>query len=135
MAEGVFRHLVKEAGLEESFHIDSAGTDSYHEGETPDHRGMKVALSRGVSLTGQTARGLHVTDYGSFDYIFAMDNGHFRELNARAPGGHSAKIEMFMGREVPDPWYGNEKDFELVYDLVLEGSAAILEQMRKEHQL
>lgn len=135
MAEGVFRSLVKEAGLENEFHIDSAGTDSYHAGEAPDHRGIKIALKRGVTLAGQTARGLAVTDYGRFDYIFAMDNGHFTEINARAPGGHNAKIDMFMGREVPDPWYGSEQDFEQVFDLVLEGSTALLERIRKERAL
>ena len=31
-------HLIKEAGLEEEFVIDSAGILSYHQGELPDSR-------------------------------------------------------------------------------------------------
>ena len=30
-AEGIFRHLVREAGLDESFEIDSAGTAAHHQ--------------------------------------------------------------------------------------------------------
>lgn len=135
MAEGVFRHLVRAAGLEDRFHIDSAGTDDYHEGETPDRRGVKVALARGVSLAGQKARPLCMTDYGSFDYILAMDGGHFREINARAPAGHGAKVEMFMAQEVPDPWHGGESDFENVFDMVMAGGTVLLARMRKEHRL
>src|SRR3954463_1914881 len=37
-AEGVFRHLVAEAGLASSFEIDSAGTAGYHSGDAPDRR-------------------------------------------------------------------------------------------------
>lgn len=37
-AEGVMLHLIKEAGLEKEFVIDSAGILSYHQGELPDSR-------------------------------------------------------------------------------------------------
>lgn len=37
-AEGVMLHLIKEAGLEKEFVIDSAGILAYHQGELPDSR-------------------------------------------------------------------------------------------------
>ena len=46
-AEGVFRHYVTVAGLEEQFEIDSAGTHAYHVGEPPDKRAQQAALQRG----------------------------------------------------------------------------------------
>ena len=49
-AEGVMLHLLKEAGLEKEFVIDSAGILAYHEGELPDSRMRAHATRRGISL-------------------------------------------------------------------------------------
>ena len=50
MAEGVMLHLIKEAGLEKEFVIDSAGILSYHQGELPDSRMRAHAARRGYQL-------------------------------------------------------------------------------------
>lgn len=141
-AEGVFRHIVRQAGLDGEFRIASAGTESYHEGEPPDARAVKVASANGVSLDGQLARGLARGDFNDFDYIFAMDGGHFYELHRRAPKERRARIHMFLEevkhvntKEVPDPWYGDENDFRHVFGLVNEGAQAILSKIRQEHNL
>ncbi|MBW7910926.1 MAG: low molecular weight phosphotyrosine protein phosphatase [Alphaproteobacteria bacterium] len=138
-AEGVFRHLAQDAGLGARFHIDSAGTDSYHIGEGPDRRAVKIAARHGVSLAGQRARALKPEDFNTFDYLYAMDGGHFFDMQSRAPSGHTAKVEMFLaaagaeGQDVPDPWYGNEADFENVFDMVHSASQTLLEKLRKAH--
>lgn len=140
-AEGVFRHLVQAEDLAAQFHIDSAGTDSYHVGDAPDKRAVKVASQHGVSLTGLKARALKVTDFNDFDYLYAMDGGHLFELQQRAPAGSSAQLELFMTaantsqNDVPDPWYGTEQDFENVFALVQQGADAILQKIRQEHSL
>ena len=135
-AEGVFRQLVEDAGLEDEFTIASAGTESYHIGDPPDARAVRMASKYGVSLAGQKARHLSAKDYAAFDYIFAMDNGHFTIINTRAPRNAHAKIAMFLeSGEVPDPWYGGEADFEHVYKLVRDRCESLLEQIRKDHKL
>ena len=50
-AEGVFRHLVAEAGRAADFHIDSAGTHAYHVGNSPDRRAQETAQRRGIDLS------------------------------------------------------------------------------------
>ncbi len=141
-AEGVFRHLVDKEGLKDRFQIDSAGTDSYHAGQGPDKRAVKIAKKYGVSIGHQLARALTAKDYDTYDYIFAMDGGHFHELKERAPAKHKAQIQMFLSacthidkQEVPDPWYGDEKDFEQVFGLVNEGAQALLKKIREERNL
>ena len=141
-AEGVFRHLVEKEGLSDRFQIGSAGTDSYHAGQGPDKRAVKIAKKHGVQIGDQKARALKPEDYNTYDYIFAMDGGHFHELKERAPKGHRAQILMFLAasthldkQEVPDPWYGNEKDFEDVFALVFAGSGALLKKIREDHKL
>jgi protein-tyrosine phosphatase len=135
-AEGVFRHLVAQAGLQDNFRIDSAGTTASHRGEPPDDRARRVASSRGVSLKGLKARAITAADFKDFDYIYAMDSGHFDHLTAMAPGDASAVIVMFIdGQDVPDPWYGAEKDFEDVFALIEKGAANVLAALRREHDL
>lgn len=140
-AEGVFRHLVAEQGLDNRFCVDSAGIDSYHEGEKPDARAIRTAKKRGVEIGSQRARRLSEQDYFEFDYILAMDGGHYYEIQVRAPERRKARIEMFLrsasevkDTEVPDPWYGNEKDFEDVYALIEKGARALLERLREENK-
>src|SRR5690606_20097619 len=43
MAEGVFRHLIRQAGLDEVVKVASAGTHAFHVGEAPDKRAQAVA--------------------------------------------------------------------------------------------
>ena len=47
MAEGVFKRLVKENGVENEFEIDSAGLISVHQGEMSDSRMRYHAAKRG----------------------------------------------------------------------------------------
>lgn len=135
-AEGVFRHLVTAAGLEDRFLIASAGTDSYHIGKAPDDRAIKVAKARGVDLSAQRAQAVKEEDFETYEYIFAMDNSHLQELTRRAPPGSLAHITLFsdgiegLAADVPDPWYGTEEDFERVYDMVETGAQAILKKIR-----
>ncbi len=140
-AEGVFRHLAHQAGIEDRFHIDSAGTDSYHVGESPDKRAVKIAARHGVSLQGQRARALRAEDFNAFDYLFAMDGGHLFDMQNRAPTGHTGKVELFLSaagheaQDVPDPWYGDEEDFENVFSLVHDAATALFGNLRKVHAI
>lgn len=133
--------MTEVSGLGGKFRISSAGTDSYHTGEAPDRRAIKIAASHGVDIARQRARRLAENDYHEFDYIYAMDGGHYYELQERAPkSGSKAAIRMFLesedGRaEVPDPWYGTEKDFENVFVMVWKGAENILAAIRKEYKI
>lgn len=83
MAEGVFRKLVQEAGLEWRFDIDSAGIGAWHTGEGPDERAVATAAQRGLRLTG-TARQVRAADLDRFDYILAMDHENLAALRRLA---------------------------------------------------
>lgn len=131
-AEGVFRHMAREAGLESAFFIDSAGTGAHHAGEGPDPRAVRTARKHGVSLDGIIARGLEAGDFLKFDHIYAMDCGHLREITRRAPKDARAAVSMFIeGTDVPDPWYGGEQDFEHAYALISRGARDILEKLKE----
>ncbi|MDX2221647.1 MAG: low molecular weight protein-tyrosine-phosphatase, partial [Rhodospirillaceae bacterium] len=75
-AEGVFRHLVAEAGLADRIDVDSAGTHGYHVGEPPDSRSVAAAARRGIDIAGQRARRVQPEDFDRFDLVLALDQGH-----------------------------------------------------------
>ena len=137
-AEGVFRKMVADAGLEDRIRADSAGTHAYHIGEPPDRRAMAAADRRGISLEGITARRVTDTDFEQFDHILAMDEDNLQSLLDSADDQFHGKVRLFMeyaassrGRDVPDPYYGGSAGFERVLDLVEEASSALLEGIRK----
>jgi protein-tyrosine phosphatase len=55
-AEGVFRRLARDAGLDGRVRVDSAGTGGYHIGASPDARALAAAQARGYDLSGIRAR-------------------------------------------------------------------------------
>ena len=135
-AEGVFRHLVKEAGLEDRVVIDSAGTGNYHVGERPDQRACETAARRGYDLSALRARQVSREDFAKFDYILAMDEDNLRELRRLCPPEHAHKVKLFTEFcskgtcPVPDPYAGGPQGFELVLDLVEDSARGLLDYLR-----
>lgn len=139
-AEGVFRHLVNQAGLAEQIHIDSAGTHAYHVGEPPDNRAQAAARIRSIDLSSQRARKVHSGDFEQFDYVLAMDNSNYAELQYISDPNQQYKLSLFLDfavnpdtREVPDPYYGGDRGFEHVLDLVENASQGLLADIRNKH--
>lgn len=139
-AEGVFRHLVAQAGLTDRFTIDSAGTGAWHVGEPADARMRAAAERRGIVLTS-VARRVMAGDYQRFDYIFAMDATNLEALLARAPARHAASIRLFRdfdpdapGQDVPDPYYGDAGGFDEVLDIVTRTGRVLLDRLKPPTQ-
>ncbi len=135
-AEGVFRHVVEEAGLSMQIEMDSAGTSDYQKGDPPDKRAQQVALKRGYNLSRLKARQVRPQDFHEFDHILAMDRKNLRDLNAIYPNGAGAKVSLMMDyaqkselKEVPDPYYGGPQGFELVLDLVEDAARGFLQHL------
>lgn len=141
-ADGVFQKLVNDAGLNEHIKVDSAGTAGWHHGNAPDSRTVAAAKTRGYDLSVLRARQVLKKDFSSFDYILAMDSENLRNLRLLKPHDFSGHLGLFLefGEqknyvEVPDPYYGDHKDFELVLDLVEDASAGLLQFIRHKHNL
>lgn len=140
MAEAVFRHKVREQGLEESIAVDSAGTGEWHIGESP-HQGTRQLLrSKGIDYTGIVARKVQGSDMQNFDYIIAMDTDNLHTLKRIAGNKETGKVARLLDfvpeneeSDVPDPYYtGN---FDHVYRLVEEGCERLLAYIREQERL
>jgi len=138
MAEAVFQHLGSEAGLADKFHIDSAGTGSWHIGEKAHHGTRAILKEHGVGYNG---RARQVTAQDMADpktYIITMDQSNGHDLR-RKFGNHPNQF-LLLGfssqtaeTDVPDPYYTN--NFEYVYQLVTDGCRGLLETIRQREGL
>jgi protein-tyrosine phosphatase len=139
-AHAVFRHLVNEKQLD--IEIDSAGTIGYHQGAKPDARSMEHGIRRGYNFDGLFSRKVLKEDFEKFDYILAMDKSNLADLHSMAPQGYLEKVQLFLDfanrypqfSEVPDPYYGGEKGFELVLDLIEDASSGLLKHLEERRE-
>lgn len=133
-AENIFRHLVKEAGRDDEFIIDSAGTIDFHEGKPPDERMSDTLRYRGYQVSGRS-RPILLKDLESFDLIVTMDESNFHDVrDMEGAEKYHDKIRPLVSflREmdaprVPDPYYGGQRGFEQVADLLEDGCQGILD--------
>jgi protein-tyrosine phosphatase len=132
-AAGVFAHMVRDAGLEASIKVASAGTLDYHAGEPPDERAQRHASERGYDLSALRARQVTRRDFEDFDHVIAMDRGHLQILQRMCPPEHLPKVRMLVqGHDVPDPYYGGPESFERVLDMVEAACFGLLGEVREE---
>ena len=136
LAEGIFRQLVKKAGMQEQIQIDSAGTSAYHIGELPDPRTRQVAEKNGITLTHK-ARQFLKSDFDAFDYILAADKNNLTHLKMLQNTHSKARLHLIrdwegVNLEVPDPYYGTMKDFEEGYQILYKALTLFLEKLEQE---
>ena len=132
MAEFVMKHLVREAGVEAEFYIDSAATSTEELGNGVHHGTRRKLAQMGVPCGDHRARQVTWRDYETFDLIIGMDRANIRNLNRMLKGDPERKISMMLDYtdrpgEVADPWYtGN---FDATWDDVLEGCEGLLRHL------
>ena len=113
--------------------VDSAGTSGYHDGEWPDERMIKTAKKRDILLPTRS-RKITNEDLDNYDFILCMDRSNLQNvLKLSNAEKNKHKIKLFLEykmkmnfEEVPDPYYGTEKDFNLVLDIVHDASLGFI---------
>jgi protein-tyrosine phosphatase len=136
-AEGIMKQIVDERGLTDSFLIDSAGIGDWHVGDLPDKRIRKHGAERGYDFCSR-ARQISMSDFEKFDYIMVMDEENFSYLSAMV-GSDEEKHKIHRLGDyfshhpnhniVPDPYYGGERGFELVLDLLEDACGGFLDSI------
>ena len=132
IAEGVLRHKVKENKL--NWVVNSAGTESYHIGESPHRFSQKICAAKGIDISGQCAAKFTAADFGRYDKIYAFADDVYREI--KRIGGRNAdmsKVDYFLNElepgsnaPVPDPYYGTETGYTHVFELINKTCDAII---------
>jgi protein-tyrosine phosphatase len=144
LAEGLFRHLAQERGVEHLFDIDSAGTSAFA-GAPPHPLSIEVAGEHGITLTG-VSRQLVRTDLGAFDHLLLMDRLNRSDLRRMAGPMVLAPDSPFRARvrllreivdpeaeedelDVADPVQGGIEDYERCFELLHRGCEALLDEL------
>jgi protein-tyrosine phosphatase len=133
MAEGILRAKLLEHGMH--IELDSCGTSAQHKGEAPDRRAVQCAATHGVDIASLRSRPIASSDV-AFDLILVMDKFNLRDVRSLwYMADHQEKVRLFLEEavehgDVPDPWYGDERGFESVFQL-LDGACEALVQKWK----
>ena len=137
-AEAIFINLLDKKGLTDGFIVDSAGTGSWHIGKKADSR-MRIAAERRDIKILSRARQITIKDLNQFNYIVAMDDSNFRniqDLKNKTSSTDFASIKkiqnfrsVFNEEEVPDPYFGGNEGFDNVLDILEDCVSGFLESI------
>lgn len=136
-AEAVLRSLVTRQRLV-GWTIDSAGTGAWHRGDPPDRRAIREGSKRGHDLSALRARQVSAADFARFTHILAMDHDNLEALEAMRPSAGPAP-RLFLAaaghgpHAVPDPYYGNARDFVAMFDTLEAAMADLLPRLQAEN--
>ena len=138
LAEGILASKL----TQNTFHVDSAGTGSWHIGQSPDERSIAVAQKNGLDISQQKGRQFSSADFDTFDYIFVMDSSNYDNVIALAETNeHKEKVKLIMNeltpnqnQDVPDPYFGMHNGFDIVYKMLEDACEVIAQKLITKHQ-
>ena len=138
LAEGILTSKVNPAHV----FVDSAGTAGYHVGHPPDPRSVAVAGEHGLDISNQRCRKFNKSDFDEFDLIYVMDDSNYSNVIRLARSNDDiSKVKLLLEEDtkndhlrVPDPYYGNFSDFEIVFDLIDSACQAIAKKLISGHR-
>lgn len=133
MAEFIMKDLVKKAGLERQFVIDSAATSRSEIGNPVYPPARRKLSEHGISCAGHYARQLEKRDYDKYDMLIGMDDENMGSMLRICDGDPDGKMSLLMthagiDRDVADPWYTG--DFDASWNDIFKGCTALLNELR-----
>ena len=125
MGEYILRDMVRKAGREGEFEIDSAAVSREEIGNPIYPPAARELKRRGVPLGNHRARQITLSDYKHFDRIYYMDASNARYLKRLVPEDPE-KIRPLLEKDVADPWY--TENFGTTFEDLTLGCRRIMEE-------
>ena len=134
MAEFIMKDLVKKAGLEAQFHIESAATSTEEIGNPVYPPARRKLAEHGINCADKTAHQLKNSDYDGYDLLIGMDQANLRNMHRICYGDFANKMHLLMDftdrpGDVANPWYTD--DFEATWRDVLAGCHGLLDACKE----
>jgi protein-tyrosine phosphatase len=136
LAEAIFNEKIRLKGLQKEFQSDSCGTGNYHIGDWPDDRTIRCANKNGIPIK-HLGRQLDHSDLEKFDLILAMDSSNLKNILSLADESNQSKVKLMRDYDpkgkgdVPDPYYGGEKDFDEVFEILDRSIESLIQNISK----
>lgn len=137
-AEILFEKHISRLEKTSLFHLDSCGTGGWHQGEMADKRMRQTAESNGLKITHR-ARQIVADDFLKFDYILAMDEQNLKDLRAMNEEANSKILLLsdlsvdYTSQNIPDPYFGDMKGFENVFNLLDKVTSQVADTILYKH--
>lgn len=157
MAEIVLRDRLEQAGIDAR--VDSAGISDEEHGGPIDYRAHRTLTRAGYDVPHHQAHQVQSHELGTYDLVLAMTSHHMSVLERLAqragidvqkdgPVGDPNVVDIRMFREfdpaapsvrhrreldVPDPWYGDQEDFEETLRTIESAADTIVEHVARAH--
>jgi protein-tyrosine phosphatase len=140
LAEAIFKAKISRKGWDHLVEAESCGTANYHVGDSPDHRTLTNASKNGV-IIDHLGKQLSMQLVEEYDFILAMDKSNFQNiLRLNGAEGHAKKISLMRSFDperdddaVPDPYYGTERDFQNVFEILDRSVDLFVQHLEKNH--
>lgn len=134
MAEGIMKELALQHNL--PWHIESAGTQSYHIGNAPHPCSQEVCKEHGIDISNQRAQKFKKEHLQKFDLVYALSLDVLHEMERIiGSGSEVSKLQLFLNelypnanKSVTDPWYGGKEGYYPVFEEIKAGCQAIFEK-------
>ena len=125
----------------DTFFVDSCGTGNWHVGKQPDLRSISISRKKGLDISNQKCRQFISSDFETFDYIYVMDGSNYSDVVALSQNdSQKNKVALILNelfpnenRDVPDPYFGLENGFELVYEMLDETCEVISKKLIEKY--
>lgn len=141
MAKGILVHQAGVKGVASRLRVDSCGTGHWHVGGPADPRTLLVAERNGVTFEHVARQVDPGVDFQEFDLILPMDSQNKRDLLRL--GAPPEKVKLFRSFDpaladapesvlnVPDPYTGDERGFQQVFDMLWAAGEGLLGHVGK----
>ncbi|MBS1950001.1 MAG: low molecular weight phosphotyrosine protein phosphatase [Bacteroidetes bacterium] len=136
LAEAIFNKKINHLTNRDLFQTDSCGTGNYNVGDLPDPRTVRVAFKNDVPIQ-HVARQLSRQDIEYYDLVLVMDRHNLKSTLSLAEPHHHMKIKLVrsydpLGQgDVPDPYYGDEKDFDDVFEILNRSIEKLVDELAR----
>ena len=132
MAEFIMKKMVRNAGVDAEFEIESAATSSEELGNPVYPMARQELARHGIGCPGKTARQITVDDYARFDMIIGMDENNLGQLRSVFKSDPDGKISRLLDhtdrpRDIADPWY--TRDFRTAWNDIYAGCEGLLAEL------
>lgn len=137
LAEGILASKLPKG----KFIVDSAGTGDWHIGHSPDERSIAIAKINNLDISRQKGRQFTTKDFDFFDYIYVMDKSNYNNVIQLAKNQEQKnKVQLILNElfpeenvDVPDPYFGLQNGFEIVYAMLDESCTILAEKLKTKH--